>query len=115
MTPDIETLIERLKRVESALRHNEWQSRMMFAADVRDAITALRAVQWRPISEAPDGKHLVTDGRRVTIARSDHAYTTSTTRQTHREWVDCTEGEWREVIRATHFMPLPAARASKEG
>ena len=85
-------------------------------AQVEAAITALRALQWRPISEAPK------DGTRVLLLVYDEPFVGywSTNQSAWFESIEWTRvyGDGRfesDGPEPTHWMPLPAARASKEG
>lgn len=116
MTPDIETLIERLEAMKAQAMYcgalTDDEGRL-----ITQAQTALRAVQWRPISEAPKDRPIdaVVNGE-VRIVRWG--------KTSHSPWVGfcladqgvedfdiCAPTVWRERPTA----PLPAARASKEG
>lgn len=101
MTPDSETLIEQLQCVRAATPTQQ--------AVVDDAITALRAVQWRPISEAPkDGREVLLRGGRASGRWTRVGY-----------WAQQSECWSVDTVvplsEPREFLPLPAARASKEG
>lgn len=99
VTPDIEQIIERLQFCPDD-------------AAIDDAIAALRASQWRSIAEAPK------DGTRVLVLTSVRGIRIAEFKQQRHASIGV--GSWvtepgRYVCVPTHWMPLPASRASKEG